>query len=857
MLVPRIKFFELPVATAPIRPNVRNRIGIVGPFTRGPSNSFKYVGGYTDFANTYGSDTSVGSMAFQAAWDQGAKEFGCVRVLGRGKPAKGDVSFSGISSKNNTALLTLKFIGNIVNQGSKVLKTDIFTSGSYIGANSGRFWFKVSEVDEEGFAIIKYVFIPLGVEALIWWDETEPTPIDGNNYMLPYGHIIFNTNEDSGLPLAVDHGLYISFGTLNQDDPVEVGPEDTWSIRVNSNSFKIPIYEEATPNQVVTSFIESLQGVDPLGLIESNEFDSGIVFELQEELQGKIGNNYTYYVDLQEPDGEVLAECAFFAGEKYIQIPIEFANYIQPGADVRMIEGSGLYTVTNISNPFDPEAPGLDPNLNLVQPGTKVDRVEVPQFGGTLAVVWLNKPIQSSFDSISVFHFANPEGLSISNYSFYNTSFMRGGEDGPRRAFRDFYSLGGIPMLRLIATSEGAWGNSIRATLYPVDRTRFRLTIVDLNKDNYDPPITDESYMISFSDTDDSGIIRALNGSKHVRGIFLPKALNRISFNVNLLTKSPMRLAPADRSIYDAEDVRHTNYFGPERLKNVSLEDGYDGPRPDEEDYLRSLKILRSQPVHIVLAPGQYESNVVRSALIAQAESSTELEGLRIAILNAKPGLTPEQAKLETIGYESTRAVMIAGWSTYAGQPNAPRFGLSPDAVYAGKLATIPFFVGPNARSSAGPIYGLSEIDTLAYSAMSHLQIYTDAKLEIIALDPSLLSYNFINGRTLSSNTAFDKVTIRRTYDMIRMDLFQSLQQYKSEPNTSLLRRQIATSIDAYMSTRARNGEISNFLPTGVSSPDVTTGVVDIFVSFLPLYAADYINVYLQRSAEGGVRPTQ
>jgi hypothetical protein len=851
MLVPRIKFFELPVGTAPIRPNVRNRIGIVGPFTRGPSNSFRYIGGYTDFANTYGSDTSVGSMAFQVAWDQGAKEFGCVRVLGRGKPAKGDLTFSGISSKNNTGLLTLKFIGDVVNQGDRLLKTDIFTSGSYIGANSGRFWFRINEVDADGFATLKFTFIPLGVESSVWWlDELPPI---GGDYILPSGSITFNINEDSGVPLAVDHGLYISFGTLNQEDAIEVAAGDTWTVRANSNSFKVPIYEEATPNQVATAFIESLQGRDPIGMIESNEFDNGVVFELQEELQGRIGNNYTYYLDLQEPDGEVITEASFFAGEKYIQIPIEMATYVQVGADVRMIEGEGLYTVLNISDPFDPSAPGQDPNTNLVQPNTKVERVEVPQFGGNLAVVWLSHPIQSDFDSIGVFHFANPEGLSISNYTYYNSSFMKGGEDGPRRAFRDFYTLSGIPILRLIATSEGAWGNSIRVTIYPIDRERFRLTVIDLNKDNYDPPITDESYVVSFSGTDASGNINVLNESKHVRGIFLPKALNRDSYNVGLLLKSPMRLAPPDRSVYDAEDPKHTTYFGSERLKNVSLEDGYDGPKPDEEDYLRSFKILRSQPVHIILAPGQYESNVIRSALIAQAESSTELEGLRIAIINAKPNLTPEQAKLETIGYESTRAVMVAGWSTYAGQPNAPRFGLSPDAVYAGKLSTIPFFVNPNARSSAGPIFGVSEIDTIPYASLSHLQIFTDAKLEIASLDPALLSFNFINGRTLSSNTAWDKINIRRTYDMIRMDLFQSLQQYKSEPNTALLRRQIATSIDAYMSTRARNGEITNYRPTSVIAADVTTGVLDVYVSFLPLYSADYINVYLQRSGDGGV----
>lgn len=851
MLVPRVKFFELNQVVAPIRPNVRNRIGIVGEFTRGPSNQFRFIGGYSDFASTYGSDTRSGSMAFQSAWDQGAKEFAAVRVLGRAKPAYGEIDFSGISTKNNTILLSLKFMGEALNQGSKIIKTDIFTSGSYLGSTSGRYWFNVREIDEEHFCYIDYTFIPLGVEGTPWWGDEEP-PLDGNNYIRVRGTAVLNLEEDYGVPIAVDQGLFMSFGTLNQTEAIDLDEGDTWSIRVNSNSFKIPIYEEASPNQVITAFREALQGVDPLGLIKSNDFDNGVIFELMEELEGAIGNKYTYHVDLAEPDGEVICEASFFEGEKYIQIPIEFATYIQEGADVEIIEGNGIYTVMNISDPANPQSPAQSLEGSIIQPLTKVTRVEVPQFqGGGLAVVWLDKEISSSFNSIGVFRFVNPNGIKLTNYTHYNYRFMTGGEDGPRRAFRDLYTLTGIPLVRLIATSEGAWGNSVRVDVFPISRDQIRISIRDLNKASYNPPIDDESFLINLSDTDSEGQINVLKESRHIRGIFLPKAINRENYDVGLTKKSPMRLAPADPKIYDAEDPRHSQYYGPNRLKSVSLEEGYDGPPPSDEDYTRAFKVIADYPVHILIAPGVWESDVIKHSMISQAESSTELEGLRIAVLNAAPLLRPEAAKAQTVGYDSNRAVMVAGWATYAGQPNAPRFGLSPDGVYAGKLASIPFFVKPCARSSAGPVFGVSEVDTYRYSSMSHLQIYTDARLEILAMDPALLTFNFINGRTLATNTAWDQIQIRRTYDMIRGDLFLNLQQYKSEPNTSLLRRQMATAVDAYMSTRARNGEISGFQPTLVQSPDVTTGVVDVYVSFLPLYAADYINVYLRRDSSG------
>ena len=847
MLVPRVKFFETPVSTSPIRPNVRNRIGIVAPFTRGPT-SFRFIGGYKDFANNYGSDTAIGSLAFQAAWDQGAKEFGLVRILGRGKPAKARINFGGIPTKNNVISLTTKFIGEAVNQGARIIKTPIYSIGSYLGNVSGRYWFRVTNIDDDNFATIKYVFIPLGIEPNIWWNDGN-TPDDAI-YIRATDYTILNITEDAARPLAIDDGVFISFGSLNQIDPIDLSVGDTWSIRVNSDTYPIDIYADALPNQIGNSFRESLEGKDPLGRVMLNETNDGVIIELQPELEGSIGNNYTYFVDIREPDGEVICEGSYFSGESYIQIPVQFANYIEPGAAVSVIEEEGIYTVPYITDPSDPGANII--NTEVLASNVRVDRVEVPQLGDGLAVVWLTKPIVSDLDSIAIFRFVNNEGLSISNYTYYNAAFMSGGEDGPRRAYRDFFSVTGTPLLRIFASSEGGWGNNLRLTVFPVDNKSFRLTVRDLNKDNYDPAIDDETFNVSFSDTDSRGYLRVLDNSNHIRGVFLPKNLNP-NFDINLLSKSPARLAPPDKSVGDIEDIRHPSYYGPERLKAVSLENGYDGPTPDEQDYLNALTEVRSNPVHILLCPGSHSSAVINTALIAQAESSQELEGLRIAILNAKPRLKPEAAKSETLGVDSRRAVMVSGWCTYSGQPNAPKFGLSPDAVYAGKLAAIPFYAGPNARTTSGPVYGISEVDNQAYASMSQLQVYTDARLEILSVDQALGAYYFINGRTLTANTAWDKISIRRTYDMIRMDLFSNLQQYKSEPNTSLLRRQIQSSVDSYMAGRARAGEISQFLPCTVSSPDVTTGVLNVYISFLPIYAADYIDVYLIRAVDGAV----
>ena len=891
MLIPYVKFHEETQAYAPVRSNIRNRIGMVGEFSRGPANQFTYIGGFSDFARRYGCDTTRGSMAFQAAWDQGAKEFGLVRILGDKKPAQATIRFSGYANKANTIALYLRFVGEAVNRTDRVLRAVVRPSGVPTDDVNGRLWFRVMDIDEEGFARVKFHFLPDGVNNQIDWLHGEPDgvpliplplyplpqtdplgylPSGAYNYfqsalesdqmgviinpdgivvnpnisykIAPEGQLYINIKEDMGSPTPVAMGVNITFGTSSQIANIPLEPGDTWSVRLSSVRFDIPIYEGAVPSQVSTAIIEALQGVDPIGGITRTEQDDGVIIPIMEELEGAIGNRFSYYIYMVEPDGEVICEGTFFAGQTYINVPLKYATYIQQNAYVEMISGNGLYGMANFSNPQDPNSPTPDPIL--LQAGTKVVKVEAPLWGD-MALVWLSKPIVSTFDSIAIFKFMNPTGLSVSCNSWYQMKYMNGGEDGPRRAFRDFYDMTGTPLMRIIATSEGKWGNSLRLNVYPINNERFRLTVRDLNKDNYFPVMEDEVFEVSLKNTDDDGNLTDLFGSNHIQGVFLPKALNPTAYNINLSSRSPMRLAPPDNRMTGTLDHANPLNFGPEYLRNVSMEDGYDGPPLREHDYIKALNILSQYPAHIICCPGVWNSEVVKQNLIAQAHSSDELTGLRIAILNAPPKLIPEASKSVTIGYDSDRAVMIAGWSTYAGQAGAPRYGLSPDALLAGKLGAIQYWISPAARSTSGPVMGITEVDTQPYSSTNQLNVYSGNRLEILALDPALGSFYFMTGQTLSSDTRKHRISVRRSKDVVRMDLYLALQIYKSEPLTALLLSQIASSVDSYMHSKVRNRHIQNYTNSTVTSPSPAEGLVEVTLSFQPIGAADYINVYL------------
>lgn len=839
MLVPKITFNESNIGVSPIRTGIRNRIGIVGEFSRGSANVFNYINGFSDFASLYGSDTTKGSLAFQAAYDQGARDFGIVRVLGHGHVAHGNVLFNGISSKPNRLIFYLKYIGSATAKFNTLLSDPIFTTGSYSGTVNGRYHFYVSDVTSN-LATVKFKFISISEAPSI----NQSVNINWSNVSDSFTVDLIN---DKGVALTNPalNGVTLKFGTSTQTNTLTLKVGYEWLVRVNSFSYITDIFKDALPNQVTSAFVSSTQGLAPLGTVIANASNNGASFYLDDSddsFIGKIGEGHSYYFELEEPDAIVKCTASIDANAPtQIIASGPIPSYIKVGA-----------TVTSTYS-------------GLVVSGTRVQSLSssTNQFTNQLeTTITLDTPLISPSDSTRSFTFENPNGLSVSPYLESSLQFFQGGVESPRNASLDLFSLSGTPLIRLYAVSPGSWGNNLRVTVYPITQSQFRLIVNDLTAEKYNPPINTEDYIIDLA-SDNSissdGSLSALNNSNLIRGVLLPFVANPNGFDANYLNTSPQRLAPPDSSISDPKDKRHVDYYGPTKLTSISLEEGYDGPPVTEDDYIRALNQLREAPVHIILAAGIYEYPRVKSHLITIAEGASELEGLRIAILNARPNLNPLASKQETIGLESKRAVMVNGWSTYAGQPNSPRFGLAPDALYAGKLATIPYYVSPSARTSAGSIIGITEIDTQRYNSLNSLQVYIDARLETLTLDPALEAFFFTSGRTLSSSGAWDRVSIRRTYDIVRMDLFLNLQQYKSEPHTRLLRKQITSSINAYFGVMARNGRIANFKPaicdeTNNPSDSYTSGRLDIQVSFLPLFAADYLDVTFIRDSLGGLQ---
>lgn len=872
MEIPRISFNEANVGARPILNNLRNRIGIVGQFSRGPANIFSFVDGFTEFANIYGSDAALGSIGYQAAWDQGARDFGIVRVLGHRKDATGSAILSGNPTKNNELSIDITGVQDAVLAIDTTFDMDVSVNGSnYTGNQTGHYVFRVVD-DTTGAIKVAFKFVDITdagdrVAALAYvtqamWDAIELADnvggvVAGEGLVSPDGIATsFDESTVSNTNLQVELGLNVKFGVSGETLFFTEGQQFT--NYVENYVYSVPIVAGETSVDVTNRFLSALQGSDPLGEVTTDiqfldtvtdGYQSTVTFKLDGSLDGVGGvggTRYTYELNLAEPDAVINVNNISWndTTPTILTTDDDDALFLQPSDAISIVTGN-----TTLNNPT----------------GTvTVSTVTANAGGPGIHEITLNTALTGTTDAgpITIQFLAAAGGFQVSGYQ--QTKGFIGGVDGPTNARRTFYTLSGQRLIDIIAISPGQWGNNIRIDIVPINSVSYRINVTDLQGNDFNPPILSESFVVDLTKSDaldENGVITALNESNLIRGTFLPKVDNPTNFNTALLSFKPERLAPVNSTLSNANtnSVHHPSFFGPSRLVQVSLEGGSDGPIITEDDYLLAIDELAERNVNYLVMPGVYTNfKRAQAALVNVAENSTEVEGLKIAILSARPRLRPGAAADEFKHVNSVRAVAVAGWSTYAGQVGSPTFGCSPDAIYAGKLATIGFTVSPAARSTAGPVRNITDVDTRSYTSRSSLQLYTDGRMEVLFPELNLGGFFFLNGRTSSSDTAWDRVIIRRTYDVIRQDLFVGLQPYKSEPHTTLLRRQIETSVNAYFSNLARNGKIANFggaICNESNNPpeNYINGQLNISVSFLPLYAADYINITITRNTESGL----
>lgn len=83
------------------------RIGVVGTFKKGAYLTYAITANADEFEDKYAKTTDTGSVGVQCALDQGANEFGIVRVMGAARKASRTVRFTGNASATSTIELAV------------------------------------------------------------------------------------------------------------------------------------------------------------------------------------------------------------------------------------------------------------------------------------------------------------------------------------------------------------------------------------------------------------------------------------------------------------------------------------------------------------------------------------------------------------------------------------------------------------------------------------------------------------------------------------------------------------------------------------------------------------------------------
>ncbi len=460
----------------------------------------------------------------------------------------------------------------------------------------------------------------------------------------------------------------------------------------------------------------------------------------------------------------------------------------------------------------------------------------------------------------------NSTAVSRSNYGVYTNATQ--GSNGSATASLDLFSQDSDPLVRIVALSDGAFANKIRVSVTTQEQGQFTVFLVDEDSRDYQVTPTTETIICSTRDVNPAtGLFNSSANSFLVRIYYLPYLQGKRDLSESELNKVPARLAPSFGTripiLNTAPEGRPLAelpiyaraYQGDAYLQNLFLQGGADAPQSQTASAAalrRAVLALESEDIAILLAAGvtagdaRYAS--VIEEMVGQVKRATPTTGLRVAVIQAPRGLSPNQAQIYSAGLNNPRVVLVGGHASVTGVPgvnNTPVAG-----IYAGMLAMNRPEVSPAAASEGSIPNGIFSVDTP--SNPTYLDEITKARTEVLFYDAGLRIFKFLNGISTTSIYADRYIGIRRMADQILHDLYDGLIWVRSSQNTEGLRSRVATACDAYLQNLVRENRIAAFRFTICNNSNntptsIAQGILNVAIFWTPIYPADFIRVGVTR----------
>jgi hypothetical protein len=288
----------------------------------------------------------------------------------------------------------------------------------------------------------------------------------------------------------------------------------------------------------------------------------------------------------------------------------------------------------------------------------------------------------------------------------------------------------------------------------------------------------------------------------------------------------------------------------PANISSTPLVGGNDGTVTTDEDYVGTvdgsgnrsgLKVFDAVKCAIILC-AQQSTVAIRSALIAHCAAATLAQGLRVAVLNTPAGQSVSQAVAITATLDSMRAILVYPW--LEPQESVGSY-IAPDGYYAGRLSMLAAQQSPSNKQIAGilsceSLFTEAEIKDLTLAKISPINLVVGR------------GFRIRNGVNLATNVAWNQTSIRRAFDQLEMEVYDGLQWAVGNENTPNLRLAAAAQMDALLFNKKMKREIYDYKPavcddTNNTPETIAARILNVQVRVRPMYAADYVDVAVQR----------
>lgn len=446
------------------------------------------------------------------------------------------------------------------------------------------------------------------------------------------------------------------------------------------------------------------------------------------------------------------------------------------------------------------------------------------------------------------------------NYTSFSGSFK-----GPVSPEKLFYAIDGTPLTLVKAYSPG--NKVIKVTITPASSTDPTYSKFNVATE-YKVGNTIKNELISVSTrllNPATGLYTDSLKSSVIRLYFVPYLDNPADtvFPANLYTKLPVRTVPLLGS-YSTN--YSTNYgialSGTNYTSNVLLAKGSDFSYTGtpslsvsqirKEAYLAAVKRLASINVAAIgivgIAYGDPTYAEVFEEAIRQANNVTPEEGKRQLFFETIPRLPSKQASTLSAQINDPNVCLVAGRITQQLNSGSLVDNVGAVGKVLGLFSVRPPYISQHAYNGL-VINDVVQSDSYNLANRAYKDDLTDGRVELFFYDDQLKTHKFLNGRTTSYTDTDSYVSVVRLRYQVMSDIHYLIKsQSLSQPGSAAQRRQLETSIDAYLSTKLSLDWFAEVRPTicddsNNSDADLSKGIVNIQVSYKPTIPQDYFRV--------------